>query len=172
LALPVAARDLRMAEAVDVSEKGEYAAAIADLDVIEDMPAAGVTSQLHAKWRAAQSALDRFFKVPQANPYNLNCAGGNKAAVAAWEKEPVNASSGVVVGLLKRAVADLEPEAGKDACDAAAIDDLRDLESATKSQIADSFRPPCDFRFVGFEISYLDAFFWAPVLAHQGECQG
>ena len=47
-------------------------------------------------------------------------------------------------GPLKQAVADLKPEAGKDPCYAAAIDDLTDLESATKSKIArEGHRPPC-----------------------------
>lgn len=172
LALPVAVGDLRMAEAVDVSERTEYSTAISELEVIEHMPDADVTSQLYARWRSAQSAVDRFFKVPQVDPYNLPCdTVVNKAAVAAWEEEPANTNSGVLVDPLKRAVADLEPEAGKDACAAAAIDDLRDVESATKSEIANSFRPPCNLTVVWFEIAYLDAFFWAPALGNGGGCQ-
>jgi len=181
LALPVAVRDLRMAESTDAMEKAKYSAAIAELEVIEHMPAADVTPQLTAEWRAAQSALDRFFKVPQSDPYNLPCGSAiSKAAAAAWEKEPAKAASGVIIGPLKLAVADLEPEAGGDACSGAAIDDLKDLESATKSEVAHGYSPPCELTVLGFEIAYLDAFFtpislyqsFTPVLTYQGECQG
>jgi hypothetical protein len=181
LALPVAVRDLRMAESTDAGEKAQYSAAIAQLEVIEHMPDAMVSGKENAKWRAAQSALDRFFKVPQTDPYNLECdAVINKAATAAWEREPANATSGVIVGPLKQAVVDLEPEAGRDACYSAAIDDLTDLVSATKSGIAHSYSPPCDLTVLGFEIAYLDGFFtlmstfhqaFSPVLTHQGQCQ-
>jgi hypothetical protein len=170
LALPVAVRDLRMAESKDAGEKARYSAAIAELEVIEHMAPMG-SPQKNAEWRAAQSALDRFFKVSQTDPYNLDCdAVISKAAAAAWEKEPANATSGVIVGPLKQAVADLEAEAGRDPCYAAAIDDLTDLESATRSEIAQSYRPPCELTVVGYEIAYLDAFFWTPALTRRGEC--
>lgn len=172
LALPVAVRDLRIAESTSSGEKARYSAAIAELEVIEHMPDAMVSPRENAEWRAAQSALDSFFKVPQTAPYKVECDTViNKAAAAAWRKEPANASSGVIIGPLKRAVADLEPEAAKDPCYAAAIDDLTDLESATKSEIAQSFRPPCAPTVVFFEIAYLDAFFWPPAPTLQGECQ-
>ena len=172
LALPVAVRDLRIAESTGSGEKARYSAAIAELQVIDHMPDAMISPRENAEWRAAQSALDHFFKVPQTAPYKVECDTViNKAAAAAWGKEPVDASSGVIIGPLKRAVADLEPEAGKDPCYAAAIDDLTNLESATKSEIAQSYRPPCDLTVVWFKIAYLDAFFMTPALENQGECQ-
>lgn len=172
VALPVAVRDLRFAESTDAGQKGKYHAAIAELEVIERMPAAMVSPQEDAEWRAEQTALDRFFKVPQSVPYAIDCDTViDKAAAAAWGKEPANASSGVIIGPLREAVAHLEPGAGKDPCYAAAIDDLTDLESATRSMIAQDYRPPCEFTVVGDEIYYLDEFFWTAALAHQNECQ-
>jgi hypothetical protein len=166
-------RDLRMAESTDSGEKARYTVAMAELELIEHMPDAMVTARERAEWRAAQSALDRFFKVPQGAPYNLECDTViNKAAAAAWGKEPPNAIAGVIVGPLKQAVADLEPGAGTDACYAAAIDDLKDLESATKSEITGSYIPPCDLTVVGLKIAYLDAFFMSAAFVHTGECRG
>jgi len=172
LALPVAVRDLRLAESTGTGEKAKYSAAIAELRVIEHMPDAMISPRENAEWRAAQSALDRFFRVPQSAPYNFDCNTVTNKAAAAWREEPTNASSGVIIGPLKQAVADLEPGAGKDVCSAAAIDDLTDLESATKSQIAQSYRPPCDLTVIGFEIAYLDAFFSYSALTNPDECQG
>jgi hypothetical protein len=172
LALPVAVRDLRVAESTSSGEKAKYSAAIAELEVIEHMPDAMLSPRENAEWRAAQSALDRFFKVPHTAPYNVDCDTViNKAAAAAWGREPANVRSGVIIGPLKQAVADLEPEAGEDPCYAAAIDDLTDLESATKSEIAQSYRPPCDLTVVFFEIAYLDAFFMTSALTNQDVCQ-
>jgi hypothetical protein len=181
LALPVAVRDLKVAESADASESAEYSGAIAQLEVMERMPDANVTAQENAEAGAAQSALDRFFKLPPIDPYNLDChTVSDKAAVVAWEQEPTYATSGVIVGPLKHLVADLEPEADKDPCYAAAIDDLMDLESATKSEIAHSYISPCDLTVLGFEIAYLDGFFalmspfqqgFTWVLTNQGECQ-
>jgi len=172
VALPVAVRDLRIAESTDADEKAKYAPAIAELEVIEHMPDAMVSPQENAEWKAAQSALDRFFEVPQSAPYKTECDTViDKAAAADWGKDPANASSGVIIGPLKEAAADLEPRAGRDPCYAAAIDDLTDLESATKSAIAQDYKPPCEFTLVGDEIYYLDEFFWTAALGHQDECQ-
>src|ERR1035438_6952682 len=71
-AMYLAVRDLRMAESKDAGEKARYSAAIAELEVIEHMAPMG-SPQENAEWRAAQSALDRFFKVSQTDPYNLDC---------------------------------------------------------------------------------------------------
>jgi hypothetical protein len=171
LTLPVAVRDLRIAESKGTGEKAKYSAAIAELEVIENMPDGTISPRESAEWGAAQSALDRFFKVPQTAPNNIGCFVINKAAAAAWGKEPASASSGVIIGPLKQAVADLKPEAGRDPCYAAAIDDLTDLESATKSQITQCFRPPSDLTVVGIEIIYLDALFMTSPLANTDECQ-
>ena len=131
-----------------------------------------VSPQENAEWGVAQSSLDRFFEVPQSAPYKIDCATAiGKPAAEAWGKEPANAGSGVIIGPLKEAVADLEPGAGGDPCFAAAIDDLRISQSATKSVIAQDYRPPCDFTVVGDEICYLDEFFWTAALGYEGECQ-
>ena len=113
VSLPVAVRDLRTAESTDADEKARYAAAIAGLEVIEHMPDAMVSPQENAEWGVAQSSLDRFFEVPQSAPYKIDCATAiGKPAAEAWGKEPANAGSGVIIGPLKEAVADLEPGAG------------------------------------------------------------
>lgn len=127
LALPIAVRDLRVGESTDRGKTAGYQAAIADLQLIDHMPSAMVTTKEARRWRAAQSALDRFFKVPKTAPYGsaYECStGSSKAAAAAWAKEPNNTTSGVVVGPLERAAADLRSEAGRNPCFASAIDDL------------------------------------------------
>ena len=172
LALPVAVRDLRMAESTDAGEKAQYSAAIAQLETIGRMPDAMATDQESVEARAAQSALDGFFKVPQSAPYTFNCGTVvNKNAASAWGKEPAKANAGPIIASLRQAVADLEPEAGRNPCSAAAIDDLKDLESTTKSEIAQSSRP-CDPTVVGFEIAYLDAFFMTAAFVPKGQCRG
>ena len=73
VALPVAVRDLRMAEPTHVDENAKYSAAIAELEVIEHMPAAMISPQENAEWKESQSALDRFFEVQQSAPYTVDC---------------------------------------------------------------------------------------------------
>jgi hypothetical protein len=172
LALPVAVRDLRMAEAAGAQERARYSAAIADLEVIEHMPAADVVPKLRTRWRTAQLALDRFFQVPLAAPYGRECSRASRTAVAAWDQEPVSASTGVVIGPLKRAVTILEGQSGTNACAAAAMDDLKDLASATRSEIAHSYGPRCNVTALGFEIFYLDAFFFSARLTNPTDCRG
>ncbi|HEX6395416.1 MAG TPA: hypothetical protein VFZ97_18420 [Acidimicrobiales bacterium] len=158
-----------MGESTDGGNKSGYEAAIAELRLIAGMPDANVTPEQNAEWSSAQKALDRFFRVPDTAPDACDL-GSHTAAAAAWSEEPANTISGVIVGPLKLAVADLQPGAARNPCYIAAIDDLTDLESATKSTIAQSYTQPCDFSVVGYEVAYLDALFQEAVLTAPGEC--
>ena len=174
LALPIAIRDLRIAESTDRGDKSGYEGAITQLQVIESIPDASVTPEESLRWSVAKSQLDHFFKAPQSAPYTYNCdpiIGRAVPGAAEWNKEPANTTSGVDVGPLRQAIAALRPQARTNPCYAAAIDDLTALESASSTSIAQSYSPACTFTVVGFEILYLNALFQTGALTNPKACQ-
>lgn len=163
-ALPIAINDLELGESTDAGSKIGYPSAIAELETIEHMPDAMVTAQESAEWDAATAALDRFFDLPAADPYNVECTlASNTAAATAWNEEPVGTESGVLIQPLKQASADLETQAATNHCDRAAIDDLAALESATPQMIAEtatvSYSSDSPILALACEIGYVNQVF-------------
>jgi hypothetical protein len=163
-ALPIAINDLTIGVSTDTGSKVGYPTAIADLATIEHMPDAMVTPQQSAQWDAAAAALDRFFDLPRADPYNVECSlASNTPAATAWNAEPVGTDSGVLAQPLEQAASDLKPQAATNPCYRAAIDDLVALESATKQMIANtagaSYTSDRSILALACEIGYLNQVF-------------
>jgi hypothetical protein len=172
--LSLAIADLRHGQITDRSNTAGYPAIIAAIQNLGALPLTDNTPAQRARGAADISEVSRFFHVPPLRTCGLTSGIAALAAAAAWNSEPHNTTSGVNVASLRRAAADLARQVrlhlGGTSCYPAAIADLRDLETATKANIAASsveFTGGGGTRY-GDEIAYLDTFF-GYLTSHNGD---
>jgi len=143
-ALQIAVADLENGESTDSGNASRYDAAIAAIRDFESLPITGVTPELAARVNADTAEVNRFFGLhPTTGAAGCNASGpGMTSAGKAWSREPGNTSSGVLVSPLMQATTDLErgmtTDSGDRSCYPTAIADLGSMESASRSEIAES----------------------------------
>jgi hypothetical protein len=163
--LQLAVADLERGEVTDGGSKARYRAAIAAIHGFESLPLTDTTPAQRRRADADVSKLDRFFHIPVLTMCGVASGPAARAAARAWETEPDDSTSGIAVGPLRSALADLSRQlklhpAGT-SCYPAAMADLRNLESATTADIAAS---AVEFTggggtVYGADIAYLNDFF-------------
>jgi hypothetical protein len=165
--LGIAVTDLEHGEVTDTGNTSGYPAVIAAIENFETLPLTDNTPAQQARGAADLTKIDRFFRVPVLTACGVASGAAGRAAAAAWDTEPRGISSGIVVGPLRRALADLAQQvkthpAGT-SCYPAATADLRNLESATRADIAASAVETTGrgYNLYGAEIAYLNYFFGA-----------
>ena len=163
--LGIAVTDLAHGEVTDTGNTSGYPAAIAAIENFETLPLTGSTPAQSARAAADLTKIDRFFHVPLLKACGMASGAAGRTAATAWDTEPRGTSSGIAVGPLRRALADLARQlrthpAGT-SCYPAATADLRNLESATKADIAASAAETTGrgYNLYGAEIAYLNYFF-------------
>lgn len=169
-ALNLAVADLIRGRHSRAGHRSDYGAVIAAITGFAAIPITGVTSAESARARTDVARVDRFFGL-RHNPWEKGCLTsglGIQGAARAWQEEPTGISSGILIAPLQNAAADLtaglKTDHGDRSCYPAAIEDLENLESATKSEVVRSSR---SWSFgdhsatvsVSAEIAYLHGFF-------------
>jgi hypothetical protein len=158
--------DLDSGAESDPGNRSRYPAVIAAIEDMERLPITSVTPAQSAEFQSDESLVDDFFRLGHSPPScGPDTSTATAPAAAAWFTEPHDTTSGVAVSPLKTAVADLQRAVTEDpsgsGCYPAAIDDLVDLESATRADIAASEAPGDNHADTSFgdEIGYLNQFF-------------
>jgi hypothetical protein len=167
--LLLAVADLRRGQHMAGNTSG-YGAAIAAIIDFATIPITSVTQAENAQIKTDLAEVNKFFGLPRStwNGECISSGSGVDAAASAWATEPSGTSHGTRARPLKAAVSDLSrgfhTDTGDRSCYPAAIADLKNLESATKSEIAassqnTSFDAYTPAGLVGAEIVYLNGFF-------------
>jgi hypothetical protein len=156
--LQLATADLQRGEISDAGSTSDYGAAVTAIKRFESMPITGVTPAISDQETAQIATINTFFGLPPT-PWPGECESsgpGVRAAATAWGSEPAQSGTGVVVAPLAKAVNDLRrgltTDRGDTSCYPAAIIDIQNLESATRTDL--SREVP-----YGDEIGYLNQFF-------------
>jgi hypothetical protein len=123
---------------------------------------------------ADATELAAFFDLP-ATAMDTACGSAfGTSAAAAWDREPANNTSGIIVGPLEQAAADLKQKINTNSCFPAVIADLESLESAKRAEVAASNLNLVTFDgsdLVGAEIAFLNGLFDEPeVMPANGDC--
>jgi hypothetical protein len=163
--LQLAVADLDHGEITDAGRKAGYDVAVAAIKGLERIPLTSATRAQRARAAADLSKLDAFFHVRLLTTCGVASGPAARAAARAWNSEPHDSTSGIIVAPLRRALADLDRQRAMQradtSCYPAAIADLRNLESATRADIAAS---AAEFTGRGgtiyrADIGYLNIFF-------------
>jgi hypothetical protein len=163
--LDLAVTDLEHGEVTGSARTSAYPAAIAAIRNLESIPLTSTTPAERHHAAADLAKLGRFFHAPRLGPCGIAAGIAARAAVAQWNAEPHDSTSGIATGPLRHARTDLvlqlRAHPAVTSCYPAAIADLTHLESATKADIAASaaeFTGHGSTEY-GDDIAYLNVFF-------------
>jgi hypothetical protein len=162
--LLIAILDLQLGLSTHSSGTSHYKSVISAIRSFERIPLTSVTPAQRRQAAKDVAFVNSFFGIGHAQLVVLARVPSGPGYIAAkkgWEREPPGIEDGVDVPHLMDAVAALERASSKHPVqallNAAAISDLRDLESATATDIASIRRNP-DSR-IGAEVAFLNSFF-------------
>jgi hypothetical protein len=163
----LASEDLQAAIAADPQLSSRYSSAVSALNDLDHLPDTDVTPAEDAKGATDQSVLDNALGSSPYAALNGEAPSGRyyRAASILWFGEPTDRSGSLKVADIKSAISELQIAVARRSRGAAAfpaaIVDLRDLESARKSEV--ELGPTNRY---WLEIDFLNGFFGPAMPRH------